>query len=364
MYKKIALIFEIAAVFIGTLVGAGLASGQEIKQFFTFYGSKSFIGIILCCFIYIYVGTIIINLSIKHDLGSYNEFISLISPNIFGKFINVCTSVFLVSSASIILAGGGSLLNQYFGLPKIIGTLIMAGIAIFTLFRNTKGLIEVNSFIVPSLLIVVTTVFILSLLFYKDMFSISYVRKIPYMKKAWLYSALIYSGYNLLSGCGVLVPLSKELKNKRVLVFGTAAGSIGLTILCIMINLLLLLNVPYIFHYEIPLLYIANRFGKLIQIMLLCIIWLEMFSTEVSDVYSLSKTLSSVFNISYKKSVLLIIAAALPISQIGFVNLITFLYPCYGVVGFIFVILCIIYVTKDRVPQGHFVWHKRNDKTS
>lgn len=348
MYKKIALVLEIAAVFIGTLVGAGLASGQEIKQFFTYYGYKSFIGIILCCFIYIIIGSIIIKLSIKHNLGSYNEFIALICPNILGKFMNICTSIFLVSSASIILAGSGALIHQYFGIPKIVGVLLMAVVAILTLFRNTKGLIEVNSFIVPSLLIVVTTVFILTILFNKNMFNFTYIKKIPYYKQSWLYSSLIYSGYNLLSGCGVLVPLSKEIKNKRILTTGTAVGAVGLTILCIMINLLLLLNVPYIFKYEIPLLYIVNRFGNIIQIMLLCIIWLEMFSTEVSDVYSLSKTLSSAFKITYKKAVLLIISIALPVSQIGFVNLITVLYPCYGVVGFLFVILCVVFAAKRK----------------
>jgi uncharacterized membrane protein YkvI len=32
--KKLSLYFQIAAVFIGTVVGAGLASGQEISHFF------------------------------------------------------------------------------------------------------------------------------------------------------------------------------------------------------------------------------------------------------------------------------------------------------------------------------------------
>ena len=37
-------IFKVASIFIGTVVGAGLASGKEIYQFFSIYGLKSFFG--------------------------------------------------------------------------------------------------------------------------------------------------------------------------------------------------------------------------------------------------------------------------------------------------------------------------------
>lgn len=125
--------------------------------------------------------------------------------------------------------------------------------------------------------------------------------------------------------------------------FGVFLGALALTVLCFIINLLLLLNIPYIFKYEIPLLYISNRFGIIIQIMLLCIIWLEMFSTEVSDIYSISKTMEHICSISYKRCVVLILLAAIPISQIGFVNLINILYPAFGVVSLIFVVRCAIF---------------------
>lgn len=352
MKKNILMVFQIMAVFIGTLVGAGLASGQEIKQFFTTYGYKSFIGIFICCFLYIWIGYMIIHLSIKYNLNSYNELINLVSPGIFGKAIDIMTSVFLVSSASIILAGSGALLHQYFSLPKWIGVFLMASITLFTLLRDTKGLIEVNSFIVPSLMIVIFTVFLLYLSFYKDTINVNYIKSIPYDKTNWLFSSFLYGGFNLLSCTGVLVPLSSEFKNKTALFLGISLGAIGLTILSLIINFLLLLNVPYIFHYEIPLLYIAHRFGKLIQIMLLCIIWLEMFSTEVSDIYSIGKTLENIFNISYKKSVILILCIAIPISQIGFVNLISILYPAFGIVSLLFLIKFVIfYYTNNSIIE-------------
>ncbi|MBV7273302.1 transporter [Clostridiaceae bacterium UIB06] len=340
--EKLFLIFQVGAVFIGTIVGAGLASGQEITQFFTAYGYKSFLGIFICFFIYIVMGSIIADISSKYKLSSYDGLIKLVSPGFLGSITNFLTTIFLISGAAIILAGSGSLIHQYFGVSKWFGIIIMCLASLIILFRDTKGLIEINSFIVPSLIIVIITIFILYLNFYKDI-NVPQLRTIPFYKSNWLFSALIYGGFNILCCSGVIAPLSNEIKSKKVLICGICLGALGLTILSLIINLLLILNVPYIFKYEIPLLYIANRFGNAIQMLLLSIIWLEMFSTEVSNVYSVGKNLEEAFNISYKLVILLIMLIAIPISQIGFVNLISVLYPAFALVGFIFIIQCLFF---------------------
>lgn len=348
MKNNLSLIFQIAAVFIGTVVGAGLASGQEINQFFTCYGHKSFIGIIICCFIYIAMGSIIIDLSLKYKLSSYDGLIALVSPGILGHATNFLTTIFLIGGAATILAGSGALIHQYFGVSKWVGIILMILISIIALYRDTKGLIEVNSFIVPSLVTVITTLFILYIAFYKDI-NVSYLKTIPVYRSNWMLSALIYGAFNVLCSSGVLVPLCLEVKRKKHLVLGVIIGSIGLTFLAVIINFLLLLNVPYIYKYEIPLLYIANRFGKIIQILLLFIIWLEMFSTEVSNIYSVSKNLEELFRISYKKCIIIIILIAIPISQVGFVTLINFLYPAFALVSFIFMVQCLIFYFREKL---------------
>lgn len=348
MKKNILMSLQIAAVFIGTIVGAGLASGKEITQFFTSYGYKSFIGILLCCIIYIIVGCVISNLSIKYNLNSYNELISLVSPGFLGKATDIITSLFFVSASAIILAGSGALLHQYFGISKWFGIIVMALISLFTLLRDTKGLIEINSFIVPSLTIVILFIFILYIIFCADTITASHIKKVPYFKNFWLLSSIIYGGFNIFCCSGVFVPLSKECKDKKVLFSGLIIGAVGLTILSLILNLLLLLNVPYIYQYEIPLLYIANRFGKAVQFMLLSIIWMEMFSTEVSDIYSVAKTVETVFKINYKKASFIILCIAICISQIGFGKLIEILYPGFGVISCIFIVQLLIFYYKHK----------------
>lgn len=112
--KDFSKIFQIAVVFIGTIVGAGLASGKEITQFFTSFGLTSFFGILFCGAFYILMGSIIAKISIKYSLNSYSDVLKIISPNLLGKLTGVITTFYLISSASIILAGSGALINQFF----------------------------------------------------------------------------------------------------------------------------------------------------------------------------------------------------------------------------------------------------------
>ncbi|WP_392485994.1 transporter [Haloimpatiens sp. FM7315] len=347
MKNNLKLVFETTTVFIGTIVGAGLASGQEITQFFTSYGYKGFMGIILCFFMYFFVSRIIIKLSIKYNLSSYNELISLVMKGPIGKFTDLITGFFMLSSSAIILAGSGALFHQYFKISPWFGIIVMALVSLITLLKDTKGLITINSFIVPSLIIIIVTIFLLYVLFDKSFCSFTYIKNFEAAKKPWLISALLYGSFNLLCCSGVLVPFSQELKKEVPLTIGSFFGALGLTILCIMINLMLILNIPYIYRYDIPLLYIANRFGKVIELMLLCIIFFEMFSTEVSDIYSIGKTIKHKFNISYKKAVVLVLAIAIPTSQIGFKNLITFLYPAFGALSIIFILCCVNFYRKN-----------------
>lgn len=343
MKKDFTKIFQIAAVFIGTVVGAGLASGKEITQFFTSFGLSSFLGILFCGVFYVLIGSIIAKIGIKYSLNSYSDVLKVISPNLLGKITGVITTLYLISSASIILAGSGALINQFFGIPKIFGSLIMLCIACIFLLKDTEGLIEVNSFIVPSLLFTIALIIVLYFLFCKDSISLQHIATFEPPKKGVILSTILYSGYNILCCSGVLVPLSNETKDSKIMIYGVAFGALGLTLLSGSINLLLLANQPYIFELEIPLLLVAQRFGNVIQALLLVIIWLEMFSTEVSDVYSISKTLEQTFDIKFKKAIFIVLAVALPISQIGFSNLISTLYPLFGILSLIFITQCIYF---------------------
>ncbi|MDK2925864.1 MAG: hypothetical protein PWQ41_1638, partial [Bacillota bacterium] len=54
--------FTIAATYVGTVVGAGFASGQEVLQFFSAFGRWGFVGIALATGLFVFFGLAIMEL--------------------------------------------------------------------------------------------------------------------------------------------------------------------------------------------------------------------------------------------------------------------------------------------------------------
>lgn len=335
-------------IFIGSIVGAGVCSGRELNQFFATYGLAGFAGLIFCGVLYVIFSKVIIEITAKYKVSSYDEFVDLVCPSWVAKFINIVLTLFLFSSTSIILAGSGSILYQYFHIPRWIGVLIMFVLSSFFLLRNTEGLFEVNSIVVPSLIVVMSAIFIGYLRQNPSTLSLPYMRLIPRQKSNLLTSTLIYVSFNILTIIGIIVPLTNNIKKPKQIIRGVVLGSSVLTLIAGVITFLMLVNPFHPKAYEIPLLAVAMELSPLLQIGMLAIMWLEMFSSQVSNVFSLSYYLKNRFNIEYKKGIFLVVAIAAPFSVIGFSKLVEFLYPLYGILSLVFLFYCLLFTYKMK----------------
>ena len=342
------LIIQIAMIFIGSIVGAGVCSGRELNQFFATYGVGGFAGLILCGLLYIVFGKLIILITDKFQVNSYNEFVDLVCPKFVAKFTNVVLTLFLLSSTSIILAGSGSIMSQYFHVPKWLGVIIMIVLSSIFLLRNTEGLFEVNTLVVPTLVIVMTAIFFTYIKDNPESCTYSYLSFIPRQKTNLLVSTLVYVSFNILTIIGVIVPLTNELKKPRQIIKGIILGSTVLTVIGIYITFLMLVNPFHPHLYEIPLLGLAMEMNQFLQLGMLGIMWLEMFSSQVSNVYSLSYFLKNKYKLPYKKGIFLVVLVATPFSVIGFAKLVEFLYPMYGVLSLVFLFYCTVFFIKHR----------------
>lgn len=346
--KRMILVLQIATIFIGSIVGAGVCSGRELNQFFATYGIAGFIGLILCGLLYIIFGKIIVTITTEKKVSSYNEFVDLVCPKLVARFINIVLTLFLLSSTSIILAGSGSIIHQYFNVPKWVGVLVMVACSSLFLLRNTEGLFEVNSIVVPTLIVIMSAIFFSYIKENDFSFTYSYMRLIPRQKSNLAVSTLVYVSFNILTIIGVLVPLSNELQKPKEIIKGIVIGSTVLTIISMYIMFLMLVNPFHAKMYEMPLLAIAMQMSRILQVAMLGVIWLEMFSSQISNVYSLSYFLKNKFHIEYNKGIFLVVILAAPFSVIGFAKLVEFLYPMYGVLSLVFLFYCSVFFYKMK----------------
>ncbi|MGL4362836.1 MAG: YkvI family membrane protein [Cellulosilyticaceae bacterium] len=350
--KKTTQIIQMATVFVGSIVGAGLSSGRELNQFFSVYGFKSFFGLILCGLAYIVIGTMIVRLSKRYKVSSYSSFVQLVCPKSIATFTNITLSLFLICSTSIILAGSSALLHQYFGVSRWAALILMLVISTMFLLRNTKGLYEVNIFVVPFLIVMMTLIFGGYAARNEFILHSDYIMQLPTLKEHYLPSTVLYASFNIVSIVGILVPLSLEIEEEDVLIKGIALGTIVLTVISFFIAYLMLLNPQYVAEYDIPILAVAKSLSPFIGFGLMCVVWLEMFSTQISNIYSLTKSMETQFNISYKKGIFIILAIAVPFSFLGFAKLVEVLYPLYGFLSLAFIASCIWFYTKKYNKKG------------
>lgn len=332
---------KIASVFIGTIVGAGLASGQEILQFFARFGMKGLAGIILCCALYITAFIVIIRLCIHNGYRSYKDIILSVLGKRIGSVIDFFLTIFIFGSSIIMISGGGAMLKEYVNLPYYAGVFLMCLLVFIMAVFSTNGVITLNSVVVP---FSVLTIGILGILVFIKSSSPGFplIENMKEGSSGRLYlSTILYASFNILGATGVICPIIYESKDKKHFIQGAIIGSIVLTVLALSIYYSILLYAPESMNSEIPNLYIARRFGRTYTFITSMVIWLEMFSTEISDIYSLSKRLEYSFRLPYIGSLLIIMGLTIPFSFIGFSRLIRLLYPPFGAVSLVFICGCI-----------------------
>ena len=122
-------VFQFAGTLVGTLIGSGFASGQEVMQFFTSYGIPGIAGSLVTTALFAVLGAVFMNYGYKHaksaDFSSFRFFCG----KYVGTFLEWFTILFCFLVGIIMISGAGATFNQYCGLPQFAGSVLMAAIA-------------------------------------------------------------------------------------------------------------------------------------------------------------------------------------------------------------------------------------------
>lgn len=149
-------ILKVVFVIIGTLIGAGFASGQEIYAFFFSFGSKGLFGIVISSSI---IGIAIyktLKIIQKNNIKNYKEFLEILIKNKKIKDItNIIVNIFILSSFYIMVAGFGAYLNQEFNVNVVLGSGILAILSLIIFETNIRGFVKINQLLIPILIVIV-----------------------------------------------------------------------------------------------------------------------------------------------------------------------------------------------------------------
>ncbi|MCE7699899.1 MAG: hypothetical protein K8E24_014120, partial [Methanobacterium paludis] len=320
MFKKITIVLQIAATFIGTIVGAGFASGREVIQFFTRFGSWGTAGVLFSGLLITLIGTRLMLYAHRTHAGSFDELIVLLFGARPGLVIHSLVFIMLFSVNGVMLAGSGAVFQEQLGWNRLLGMVLSIVIGLFFILKKARGLLWVNSLVVP-----VLVGFLVLLFIQEGSLSLSLPSR---WQTGWAFAAFAYAAFNLTTSLVVLVPFAHEIKEERVLIAGGLTGGIGFAALLLLAHQLILSH-PGVMLYEMPTAELVRPVGTAMHLAFAAVIFGEILTTYVGNIFGLSRQLSSIFPsvFPHRRAVALLIAGSLAVGLAGYSSLIRLLYP-------------------------------------
>lgn len=324
-------ILKVSFVIIGTIIGAGFASGKEIYTFFNVYGLNGLIGLIMSNII---MGLIIYKtfaIVIKNNCATYKEFIKIVAgPNKkLNDIVNNIMNIFLLISFCVMVAGFGAYFLQELNLPSIYGAIIIAILSYITFFYNTNGIVKINEILIPLLILFI------AYLGMKNFNNIINIENISYQHNFnFIVKSILYSSYNSI----MLVPIIITLKNFITTKKDAIKISVIVTFVMLIMSLIIFLNIQINFEQvksiEIPIIYIAKNMGSGLKYIYGVVILIAILTSAISAGYSFLN------NVAKKRKQYIVIATVICIvsvliSNFGFSNLLNYLYPILGYLGIV-----------------------------
>lgn len=340
---------KIAATFIGTVVGAGFASGQETLRFFLIYGYKGLWGLALVTILFMVFGYIIMNLGRELHSQSQIEIIQYASGKSLGTIIDYIITFFLFGALTAMIAGAGAVLAQQFNISSLWGNIIMGIITALTVMTGIKGVINSISIVVPFLIISVLGISILSLIFNPaSSTNMEIISNVTVLKGNWLWSAILYTSYNIVLSIAVLGTLGNNARNRISIRNGAILGGLSLGLVATAIYFAMSNNIIDVIDKEVPMIYIAGRISYIIQLIYAVVLIAEIYTTAVGSLYSLTSRIVGMQKANTNYFIIAASVAALIASQFGFSNLVQYFYPIMGYGG-ILLLVCLTYKGLKRI---------------
>lgn len=331
--------FKIGFTYIGTVVGAGFASGQEILQFFTTKGPFGFVAIVLAATGFVWLGIRMMLIGARLSAYSYEEFNEYLFGKRIGRVMNGFVTIVLFGVTTAMISGTGALAKEQVGVSFHVGVLITLCLAYVVMLRGLDGILAVNSLVVPMMILFCTLLGVSGLLDWTG--SPRYFFQEAVSSGSWVIAAITYVSFNLAMAQAVLVPMGAEIMDERLIRRGGLLGGLGLGAMLLATNLALTIEDMSILQLEIPLAPIIAKLGAFVKVFFLAVMWAEIFTTLIGNVYGLAANLGTLFSLERKKILLLLFTTSYVFSLFGFSNLVGFAYPLFGYCGIATMILLV-----------------------
>jgi uncharacterized membrane protein YkvI len=326
--------FQVAATYVGAVMGAGFASGQEIQQFFIYFERQGLAGILLSAVLFALLGWMTLDLQQRWKISSYPEFFNRLLGAVWGKRVEYLVSALLFVGILAMLTGSGALFQQYLGLKKWAGILFTEGLMALALWHRGAGVLWINSVLIPLKFLCCFGIAVLAVLFGFPGDGEGWVTASNPLIQNWAFSALLYVSFNITLAVVVFASLGKAVQKPGARL-GAVVGGVALGAFALIIGVALL-RFPEVLGMEIPMVAVAGKVGDVPAFLYVMVLWLAMLTASVSNGFSLVSRMEETGKLSYGKAMMILLLAVWLLAGVRFSQIVQIAYPLFGYLGLVF----------------------------
>lgn len=343
--------------FIGVVVGAGFASGQEAVQYFVAFGNKGLWGVVLAAALMIITGVSILQLGSYFQADEHTAVYDRITGPIVSRVLDWGTLATLFSIGFVMFAGGGSTISQQFeGVPIWVGGAVMLVLVLLVGLLDVDKVSSVIGAITPFIILFVVlatgyTIIVTDI----DWSSANdyAINNVESPLNNWWLAALNYTGLNVMCAVSMSIVIGGNILDNRAVGIGGLIGGFFYLLLLALLVVSLYMVAPDVHEQDLPVLSLINNVNPILGYFMTFIIYGMVFNTAIGMFYAMGKRLTR------KKPKLFypVYAGACVVgfilSFIGFKQLVSSVYPILGWIGLLMIaVMVITWVTqRDKITS-------------
>ncbi|AET70993.1 putative membrane protein [Desulfosporosinus orientis DSM 765] len=326
--------FQVSATYVGAVMGAGFASGQEIQQFFTRFGHLGLIGISISSLFFALMGWGMLDLQNRWRITSYNDFFEGLLGKRLGLWADRLVSMLLFVGMLAMVSGSGALFQEYFGFTRWIGILLTCFVIVLALWYQGEGVLWINSVLIPLKFVFCLGIAAAAIFLVSSGDGCPIVQSTNPIVSNWILSAILYVSFNLTLALVVFASLGRDVQKPGARL-GGVLGGVALGLFALSIGGALL-RFPDVLGLEIPMVGIAGKLGEWPAFFYVVVLWLAMITAAVGNGFSLISRIVDSGGLSYGKATSAILLLLIPMAGVRFSQIVQLIYPLFGYIGLLF----------------------------
>ncbi|MDO4909256.1 MAG: hypothetical protein Q3962_05335 [Corynebacterium sp.] len=336
-------IFTISLAFVGLIVGAGFASGAEVKQYFVAFGSLGMLGAIIAAIIMGIIGFAILELGSYLQAAEHTVVFNRISSPITAKLLDAAVVINLFCVGFVMFAGAGSNLKQQFGLPTWVGATLMLiliiGAGMFDVEKASRIIGGITPFLI--FFLVLTAIYIA----FKADWNFPHLDEsaatVETTLPNWIVSSINYVGFSVIVVVSMAICIGGTMLCPKEAGRGGLAGGLLFGTLLFISAMTMYLSVDTVGNEELPMLAVINSLHPALGLAMAVVIYGMIFNTAFGMFYPLGKRMSAKKPERFRLYFIGITLLGFVLSAVGFKNLIGWVYPALGYAGLVLaVVIC------------------------